>query len=675
MAREYINREDLLNTGREKLNRSIDKSYDAEDNSKQAIKDANTLGNKAIKDANDLGNKAVSDANRLGNEAKNTAKKADDQSLDAIEIAKDTNENMNNIISGTTDSAEIIAARKPVDNVAYTTVGERLNNQLGKLSSFRQEESIIGKLGNESHERGINVTWFGAKGDGITDDTAAIQKAIDSCKDNETIYFPHGKTYMVNGLIGQNLKLKSNINFHIPAGAKLKIIANNNTHYYMFDLNGVSNIVFYGEGTLEGEREDHDGTDGEWGHGFELANCKDITIKGLTINDFWGDGIEFGGGTYAERPINTVIDKVTINNCRRQGISFCNCEEAVLNDVVIDGINGASPACGIDFEPYAKGQVLKGIVINNPMISNCEQTAILFAFADIAGKEDNGCIVDITINNPVTLKCKYDYSFYNYGTTKYTNKIEGKVIINNPMTKDTSRGAFIFTNWFSNLPNIVVNNADITNHGIDETAEHWDPYLSGIYMLTTEPIETSGDTQSAQIDFNGIDIKRNKTDLLKQARGIWIQPKASFTYFVNVDNYSTNHFWQVRAYLNGQQGIFNYRDPIVYINGDPGDIGNTINGMHLVFSSAATAPIIYMPALSSGSFEIKLSFRNPEKDTDIVGYIRFKANELAIFYRPDLGRGVPNSSSTLSAKGLGTEIKVKSIDGKWLVNGSGMVSN
>jgi hypothetical protein len=45
-------------------------------------------------------------------------------------------------------------------------------------------------------------TKFGAKGDGITDDTAAIQKAIDEVKGiPDTLYFPNG-TYLVSNSVG-----------------------------------------------------------------------------------------------------------------------------------------------------------------------------------------------------------------------------------------------------------------------------------------------------------------------------------------------------------------------------------------------------------------------------------------------------------------------------------------
>jgi polygalacturonase len=46
----------------------------------------------------------------------------------------------------------------------------------------------------------VNVAAFGARGDGVKDDTAAIQAAINAASAGSTIYFPAG-TYLVSGLI------------------------------------------------------------------------------------------------------------------------------------------------------------------------------------------------------------------------------------------------------------------------------------------------------------------------------------------------------------------------------------------------------------------------------------------------------------------------------------------
>jgi hypothetical protein len=45
----------------------------------------------------------------------------------------------------------------------------------------------------------INVKDFGAKGDGVTDDSAAIQAAVDAGK-GKTVYFPGGYTFLAAGI-------------------------------------------------------------------------------------------------------------------------------------------------------------------------------------------------------------------------------------------------------------------------------------------------------------------------------------------------------------------------------------------------------------------------------------------------------------------------------------------
>lgn len=63
----------------------------------------------------------------------------------------------------------------------------------------------------------VDITTLGAKGDGITDNTAFIQKAIDDCSARKggTVEIPSGH------FLTRTLFLKSNVNLHLHFGAEL----------------------------------------------------------------------------------------------------------------------------------------------------------------------------------------------------------------------------------------------------------------------------------------------------------------------------------------------------------------------------------------------------------------------------------------------------------------------
>ncbi len=72
-----------------------------------------------------------------------------------------------------------------------------------------------------------NVMSYGAKGNGVADDAAAIQKAIDKCEQNGggIVLFPSNHVF-----ISGPLQLKSNVELHLETSATLK--ANPNEAIY-----------------------------------------------------------------------------------------------------------------------------------------------------------------------------------------------------------------------------------------------------------------------------------------------------------------------------------------------------------------------------------------------------------------------------------------------------------
>ena len=156
-----------------------------------------------------------------------------------------------------------------------------------------------------------NVVDYGAVGNGIADDAAAIQRAIDQCSADGggRVYFPVGRTFLAGPV-----ELKSNIELYLDVNATLK--ANPDERIYQLSAFGknrgegmmwlwakdIENLRIGGRGTIHGNgvsfmgRELHDSyelkpttTFDPRPHVLTLIGVRNLRISDLTIKEgaYW----------------------------------------------------------------------------------------------------------------------------------------------------------------------------------------------------------------------------------------------------------------------------------------------------------------------------------------------------------------------------------------------------
>ena len=203
---------------------------------------------------------------------------------------------------------------------------------------------------------------YGAKGDGTTDDTAAIQRAVDAVAGTGgTVMVPDG-TYMVNA-IAQNgsmgIILGSNMTLSLSAGAVFQAIPNSSQNYAILVLYSVNHVNIMG-GTLLGERSAHTGTDGEWGMGLSIENSNQVVVQGVTAKECWGDGFYI-----TNLCTDVTLCSVVSDHNRRQGLSVTSVDGLVVRNSTFKNTEGTPPETGIDVEPN------NGNTVNNVLITGC----------------------------------------------------------------------------------------------------------------------------------------------------------------------------------------------------------------------------------------------------------------------------------------------------------------
>jgi hypothetical protein len=201
----------------------------------------------------------------------------------------------------------------------------------------------------------INVRNAGARGDGVHNDTAAFQAAINALPSSGgTITVPAGN-YMIDAL--KSINMRSHTRIKMDPLAQLIAIPNSSQRYYVIKAWRVNNVEITG-GAIVGDRAKHRGSTGEWGMGIDILASAKVFVHNLKVSRCWGDGLYIGAIGSPGRAVSstdvTVAHVVSTEN-RRQGLSFGPVQRIYVENSIFSNTSGTAPQAGIDIEPSIQG--------------------------------------------------------------------------------------------------------------------------------------------------------------------------------------------------------------------------------------------------------------------------------------------------------------------------------
>ena len=279
----------------------------------------------------------------------------------------------------------------------------------------------------------FNVKSFGAVGDGVQVETAALQRTIDACHENAggTVLVPAG--VYVTG----TLKLRSNMTLRLEQGAVL--LGSLNLADYATDVKGAveapvfnrcllyaedaKNIVFEGAGTIDG-RGSRAAFPVKAGDRLaerpmlmRLVNCESVTFTDLTFRNpaSWGihlvecRQVRFDGVEIQSRDNNSNNDGIDLDGCSDVTIENCRinsgddaicpksttlkpCENIIVRNCVI-----SSHTAGFKLGTSSRGGFLN-IKVTDTIFRDCPMGAIKLLLVD-GGRMEKVELSRLTMEN------------------------------------------------------------------------------------------------------------------------------------------------------------------------------------------------------------------------------------------------------------------------------------
>ena len=252
---------------------------------------------------------------------------------------------------------------------------------------------------------------FGAKGDGQSDDTAALQKAIDACGGTG------GSVILSNGkFVSGQLTLRPRMTLFVSKGASL-LGATNAASYPVLMPPGnhacyqrsllyadhADGLKICGEGEIDGRGQQIPmfGHENERPSLIRIFNSKNVVVRNVTLSNprMWTQvysgctGLILDHVTVHAPPYNVYLPPTSYSNF--DGMDICDC-----NDIVIRDCDVESEDDGICLKSEAASG-LQNILIENNRVTSFRANGIKLGTASV------GPVSGLRINNNIVLGAKF----------------------------------------------------------------------------------------------------------------------------------------------------------------------------------------------------------------------------------------------------------------------------
>lgn len=348
----------------------------------------------------------------------------------------------------------------------------------------------------------VNVRDYGARGNGIHDDTLALQNAVNALPaGGGTVQVPAG-TYLIDATRAPGnhdgerygVRLRGNMHLQLMQGAELVAIPNSDDPSRLRDRNYILYAYMVSEleisgGRIIGERVRHvaiEGKDSEWGHGIQFRGVQRATIRDVEVADCWGDCIVLGVSAPADGSAPTtdiVVSNVVCSGARRQGLTIgtalrITVYDSEFNNILGTGILGSGN--GIDIEPDDHGAAdvvhIENCIARNNRAAGIQVTTPLDSDA-------TSTITGVTIR-----QCRLEHN-YAYGLHVQGDRISNGFIALNQIRSNRFRGMALK----SGVSNYQVNGNYFANNQTTVAASNTPVEITGWDSRLGKHIEYTAD--------------------------------------------------------------------------------------------------------------------------------------------------------------------------------------